>query len=340
MQQPTDSDASGVSADALRIYDTVHSSPGIPRTALRDLVPLPPEDTAVATDRLLELGLLESDEGDCLFAVATTSVVLRTCIAVARAATEGQRQAQRLASLVTNMDALRTMTGAGSTERLVNLEAVRQTIAQLAAQAQFEILTSQPGGPRPDEQLEESLGRTRGVLERGVKMRTLYQWSAQFSPTTTEYVSYLIGLGAEVRATHDSFMRLLVFDRKVALMSLKEAPHGALVVHEPDIVGFAVEAYERAWTASRPFPTHYVKDSVLATSDDIKLSIMRLLTEGHEVTAIGKRLGISQRTCQRHISEIMQRLGARNRLHAGYLISQKGLLDAPVSAHRLPGAAL
>ncbi len=96
---------------------------------------------------------------------------------------------------------------------------MRQTIAELAAQSRLEVLTSQPGGPRPDEPLKESLGRTREVLGRGVKMRMLYQWSAQFSPTTSEFVNYVSELGAEVRITHDSFMRLLVFDRKTALMS-------------------------------------------------------------------------------------------------------------------------
>ncbi|MEV4439204.1 helix-turn-helix transcriptional regulator [Streptomyces sp. NPDC049577] len=337
MQHYADVDA-GVGAEALRVYDAVCSSPGVTRSALCDLVSLPPEETSAAVDRLLELGLLESDDRGSVVAVATGAAVLRACNAVIRAAAEERQEAQRLAALVTGLDAMRASAGAASPDRLVSLESVRRTISVLAAQAQEEILASQPGGPRPDEQLKESLGRTRDALERGVRMCTLYQWTAQFSPATTDYVSYVTSLGAEVRITQDSFMRLLVFDRKTALISLREVPHGALVVHDPDIVNFAVEAYERAWSASQPFPTHYVKDEVVAASEDIKLSIMRLLTEGHEVSVIAKRLGFSHRTCQRHISEIMQRLGARNRLHAGYLISQKGLLDAPPAAPRQPAA--
>lgn len=314
---------------ALKVYNTAHASPGISKSALCELLPSPTEEIETAMEVLLNLGLLKTDDKGGVFAVATTSVLLRTCVALSHAVTEGQVHAQRLSALVANMDALRTVAGASSTERLHSLESVRQTIAALAARTQFEILTSQPGGPRPDEELTESFSRTRDTLKRGVRMRTLYQWSAQFSPSTTEFVHCLTDLGAEVRATHDSFMRLIVFDRKAALMSLQEVPEGALLVNDPDVVNFAVQAYERAWTVSRPFPTNYVKDNVFATSNDIKMSIMRLLTEGHEVAVISKRLGISQRTSQRHISEIMQRLGARNRLHAGYLISRKGLLEKP-----------
>lgn len=319
----------GIGTGFLAVYDAVRSSPGIHRSVLPDLVDLPPDDVTAATDQLLELELVKADNDDRLYAVAITSVVLRTGLAVNEAIAEGQRHARRLSFLVSNLDALRTIAGATSTERLATLDSVRQAIAELAAQTQFEILTSQPGGPRPDEQLKESLSRTRDVLARGVKMRTLYQWSAQFSHTTSEFVNYASGLGAEVRITHDSFMRLLVFDGRTALISLKQSPEGAMVVRDPDIVDFAVQAYERTWTVSHPFPTGYVKDVVMTTSDDVKLSIMRLLTEGHEVSVIGKRLGISARTCQRHISEIMQRIGARNRVHAGYLISEKGLLKEP-----------
>lgn len=319
-------DEYGVSVDAPKIYDVIHSSPGVKRSSLCDLLPIQPDDAAIAVDQLLELGLIEADSDGRLYAMSATSAVLRTCLAVNEAAAAAQRHAQRLSSVINGLDALRATSGAASIERLVSLDLVRQTITELAAQANVEILTSQPGGPRPADQLEESVSRTREALSRGVKMRTLYQWSAQFGAVTKEFAHYLISLGAEVRITHDSFMRLLIFDRKAAVISLKQLPEGAMVVYDPDIVDFAVQAYERAWTASHPFPVDYVKDDVVTTSDKVKLSIIRLLTEGHSVSAIGKRLGISSRTCQRHISEIMQRLGARNRLHAGYLISEKGLL--------------
>ncbi|WP_307623216.1 LuxR C-terminal-related transcriptional regulator [Streptomyces sp. V3I7] len=61
-------------------------------------------------------------------------------------------------------------------------------------------------------------------------------------------------------------------------------------------------------------------------SDDLKLALLRLLVEGHEDKVISKRLGISLRTYQRHLAEIMKRIGARNRSHGGYLVHKMRLL--------------
>ncbi|MET8682320.1 winged helix-turn-helix transcriptional regulator [Streptomyces sp. NPDC004647] len=35
---------------------------------------------------------------------------------------------------------------------------------------------------------------------------------------------------------------------------------------------------------------------------------------------IAERLGMSLRSCQRHVATLMRELGARNRLHLGYLL--------------------
>ncbi|MEV5932248.1 helix-turn-helix transcriptional regulator [Streptomyces sp. NPDC052079] len=66
---------------------------------------------------------------------------------------------------------------------------------------------------------------------------------------------------------------------------------------------------------------------MVAVSDDLKRTLLRLFVEGHEDKVIAKRLGISLRTYQRHLSEIMKRMGARNRPHAGYLVHKLRLLE-------------
>ncbi|MER7521060.1 hypothetical protein [Streptomyces sp. NPDC126499] len=40
---------------------------------------------------------------------------------------------------------------------------------------------------------------------------------------------------------------------------------------------------------------------------------------------MARRMGLSLRSCQRHVSDLMRTLGARNRLHAGYLLARAGL---------------
>ncbi|MFD8478107.1 LuxR C-terminal-related transcriptional regulator [Kitasatospora sp. NPDC059673] len=205
-------------------------------------------------------------------------------------------------------------------ERLTDLASVRRTITELAARSTTEVLASQPGGARSEEVLNESLSRTEALLNRGVRMRTIYQHTAQFDQTTVEYVRKVTALGAEIRTVSDAFVRVLIFDRTTALIELHDEPLGAALVQDPSMIAFAVASFERAWVASDEFPAVQQRQRVRETSNNIKSAIVRMLVQGYEEKLIAKRLGMSVRTCQRHISEIMRRIGARNRLHAGYLL--------------------
>ncbi|MBC3840641.1 LuxR family transcriptional regulator [Streptacidiphilus sp. 4-A2] len=223
--------------------------------------------------------------------------------------------------------------------RLTDLDAVRSVITELADGAEHEILTSQPGGARKDDVLRESLEKTERVLARGVRMRTLYQHTAQFNTVTVEYADHVTRLGAEIRTLGDGFMRMLAFDQTAAIIALRDSETGALLVRDPSLVDFVIGAFERAWTTATPFPENYSQERVLAISDEMKLSIVRLLVQGLEDRAIARRMGMSLRTCQRHVSDIMDKLGARSRLHAGYLISELGLDQAPSRPTADPAAA-
>jgi hypothetical protein len=206
---------------------------------------------------------------------------------------------------------------------------VLQLITELSARATQEVLAAQPGGARHPEILSESLDRTRRMLGRGVRMRTLYQHAAQFSRPTVEHVREMTRLGAEVRTVSDPFTRLLVFDQKSALIPLHGDPNGgATIVTDPSMVDFLVSSFERAWADGKAFPLTYERAQVVDASEELKQSLLRMLVEGHEDTVIAKKLGIGLRTYQRHLSEIMRRIGARNRLHAGYLIRDLGLLES------------
>ncbi len=208
---------------------------------------------------------------------------------------------------------------------VTDLAEVRRIITELAAECQSEVMTSQPGGARDEEVLQESLAKAEALLARGVGMRTLYQHSAQFSPATITYAEHVVPLGAEIRTLGDGFMRMIVFDQHTAILPLRDDPLGALVVQEPNLVGFAAATFERAWTMALPFPSRYDRDQVVAISTDIKMAVIRMLAQGLEDKVIARRMGISLRTCQRHISEIMERLGARSRVHLGFLISERNV---------------
>ncbi|MFI5616766.1 LuxR C-terminal-related transcriptional regulator [Streptomyces sp. NPDC051567] len=208
-------------------------------------------------------------------------------------------------------------------EVVPDLADVRRLITGLAEACRGEVLTSQPGGARDEEVLGESLERTVRLLERGVRMRTLYQHTARFSPATAAYVGRVAPLGAEVGTLAGGFPRCIILDAEIAILGLPDGSTGATVARNRHLVSFITEAFERAWSAAAKFIPEDDRAGRTTITSDIQRTIVTLLVQGESDTRIAQVVGISLRNCQRHISHIMKSIGARNRLHAGYLLSKE-----------------
>lgn len=200
---------------------------------------------------------------------------------------------------------------------------VRKLIAGLADGCRTEVLTSQPGGARDEEVLHESLERTERLLERGVRMRTLYQHTARFSPATASFVGRMTPLGAEVCTLAGGFPRCIIFDKEVAIIPLSDGSHGAAITRNRHLVSFITEGFERVWSAAEKFTPESDRPARAAITSDIQQTIVSLLIQGESDNRIAHVVGISLRNCQRHIANIMKSIGARNRLHAGYLLGKE-----------------
>ncbi|MDQ0938720.1 LuxR family transcriptional regulator [Streptomyces sp. V1I1] len=177
-----------------------------------------------------------------------------------------------------------------------------------------EMISSQPGGGRPVEQLEQAVARDLELLERGVRMRTLYQHSARHHPPTRAYVYQVTSAGAEVRTCPELFGRLIVFDRAVAFIPHHSLPGGGAVVRDPSTIAFLHSAFERAWDLGTPFAEN--RPDLTALSD-VHRNILHLLGEGARDETIARRLGFSLRTCRKYIAEIFDMLGAEKPFPSG-----------------------
>ncbi|MFJ8108738.1 helix-turn-helix domain-containing protein [Streptomyces sp. NPDC096132] len=292
---------------------------------------LPPETVRDGLATLLDIGLLAPVEGDAGWFVAvdpnmvTAEVVGPVERAIWQQRMDAAQARERLSTLIPLYGG-QDKVGAESTrmERIEDLDDVRGVIAGFAANCREEVLTSQPGGGRREEVLEEAIGRDEQMLRRGVRMRTLYQHTARFSPGTRAYVERVTELGADVRTVDDQIMRLLVFDRKVAVISVRDSVNGAVIIHDRDLVHFLVNTFELVWAAAQPFPLSWNNGELAEIGDELKLKIFRLLSEGLTDQVIAKRMGMSVRTCRRHIAEVMSRLEAETRFRAGYLLGSRG----------------
>jgi hypothetical protein len=319
----------------LSLYRHVMNRRTVDASELRARAMLEPGAGASSVDRLISFGLLQNARGKpgVLEVNSPQSEAPRRLDSVLHDVRARHEALDSIRSELVNLGKVYRPAAAplavdGSVELLTDLGDVLACITEFAASALHEIRTSQPGGARKDEILAESMDRTDRALRRGVRMRTLYQHTARFSSATVRYVEQVSELGAEIRTVGDGFMQMLAFDDEVAVLSVQGNPDAALVVREPNLIAFAVAAFERAWTSAKPFPRDYRQDQVVAISDEMKLDIVRMLVEGMEDRAIARRMGISLRTCQRHVSEVMDRLGARSRLQAGYLIRERHLFES------------
>lgn len=261
-------------------------------------------------------------------AVSPRAAVARTmaplALRVRETHDEMDRLRVRLEDLLPEYEAgteLRDRGGANALELVTDPAALQDLIGELVASAESEVLTCHPGGGRSPETLKGAVVRDEAMLARGVRMRTLYQHTARYSRPTAAYVERVTALGSQVRTVGDGLMRMILVDRHTGLMEVQDDIKAALVVREPNVVHFMTQAFERCWSEAEPFSTTVGPDQARSISDELRQTIVRLLAEGLEDKVIARRLGMSERTCQRHIAEIMRAVGAKSRFQAGFLLS-------------------
>jgi hypothetical protein len=203
-------------------------------------------------------------------------------------------------------------------------EKIRYAIQEALGRARREILTAQPDGPRPDATLDEAYAAVRDHLSRGVAMRTLYQHSSRFHEATKRYVQTVQKHGAQVRTLPEFFDRLIVIDGEVSFIPADGDRTSAVVIRDRAVTGFLTDVFEKAWDRAEPFPFRPVRaaDAASEVVPDMRLAIRKLLIEGCSDKAIARRLGVSLRSVQGHISCLRDQYGAQHRFQLGYLMGK------------------
>ncbi|MGW9245591.1 helix-turn-helix domain-containing protein [Streptomyces sp. EN23] len=314
------------------LYECVLESGHAEASELATRLGISRKEAESSVRRLLALRLLNAKPGskNRVSAVSPSSAVALVATPIEnglrRRMEEVERFRHELLGLLPLFEHCQTG-GAQPLQALPELGDVLATIEQLAAECQEEVLTAQPGGRRNVEELTEAIERDEGMLRRGIRMRTLYQHPARYHQATVAYTERLTGLGGEVRTTSANLMRVIIFDRKAALVSLAGHDQGAMVIRDRSVVDFAVQAFEHIWLKSDLFPVGHDSGQIRTVSEDMDHALVRLLVSGESDHAVARRLGISIRTLQRRLVRISKELGANSRLQAGYLIHRSGLLE-------------
>ncbi|MDH6629995.1 DNA-binding CsgD family transcriptional regulator [Streptomyces sp. LBL] len=302
-----------------RIYATALRSGRVPR------------DDAEAAPCLVELALLhpDPDDPDLLRPVPPAVALAQRLNPLEREITERRRLSLRLADTFEPFMALSNQATTTS-DALIVLEGSDRINAALnlaTAQCQTEVLTLQPSGRVSEEALMRGLERDRPLIERGVRIRTLYQHTARYNPEKLAYGARLSNGKAEYRTTDEVVERMIICDETVAFVPAREDQQVALELRHPGLVRHLIKFFEYMWDRSVPMSASAPYDAASGGITDIQYAIAKLLVEGHVDEAIARRLGMNVRTCRAHIAKLATALGSGSRAQLGYLIAQSGILE-------------
>ncbi|MFJ8108896.1 LuxR C-terminal-related transcriptional regulator [Streptomyces sp. NPDC096132] len=295
---------------------------------------------------LLELGLLHPavDDLDHLEPVAPAVALHRQLHATAARIADERRREERLTAL---FEPLMRLTGSRTapTESaalrvLSGNERINQAITEAMDEARQELLCVQPrsgfDSDRAVASLTIALQRDQALLDRGCRIRTLYQHTTRHIQGIIGYHEMLNG-DAEARGLDEVTDRLIVVDRAVAFLPANEDGTLALEVRQPALIAYLATAFDRFWRLATPMYPQAVQRPSLNGVTPRQRAIATLLVEGHTDAVIAARLGMNIRTARVHIAKLAATLGSESRAQLGYLIGRSGILDQeehPEPPHR------
>ncbi len=308
-----------------------------PREGIRDLslrMGVSEEEIARRLDQLSAMALIEParQEASGFFPLDPEQAME---LLLARQLAELAAQRKRIAAsqaaaaqLIAECSSLQPRVSNEETERLVGPEAIRLRLAALSAEAENEVMTFAPGGAHPAADLEASRTPNAALLDRGIRMRTIYLDSVRNHQPTMDHVAWLGERGGRVRTAASLPVRMVILDRRRAVLPVDtaDARVGATVISGAGTVTALCALFESIWATATPLGSAPPRDRRGLTAQEAEA--LRLLAAGSKDEAIAKRLGVSPRTARRIAADLMDRLDARSRFEAGVHAVQDGWLPA------------
>lgn len=325
----------GLDAVTESVYKAMLAHPRSGVAGLCSLLGLSERELREALDKLSELALVRASTEDPsqLYAVSP-HVGMELLLAQQQAQLAAQQERLEVsraaaAKLILECDGQRH-TGPSSTgiEHLEGLDAIRDHLAALHDKVTDELLTFAPGGPQTSANMQASRPLNQQLLDRGVRMRTIYLESIRSCPDTMEYARWLAEQGCQVRTVPSLPNRMIIYDREAAILATDtdNTAAGAVQVSSQGMIASLHALFESVWQSADPLDAVRPPDPGGLTRQQYEA--LRLLATGSTDEAIAKRLGVSARTARRIAHGLMTHLDARSRFQAGVYAVQKGYLPA------------
>lgn len=331
----------GLSATAREVYLYAASNPGLDRAVARDRLGLPYDEVDTALAALEAARLIRRTSGDPSSAhaswvavapeLAATSLLAEHEEQVARLSLGiAESRAQYLALLPGYLDSRAGSYSEAGIEVIETGEEVNTALSRIIRETQRQCWCAHPGNGLNPENVRTSWKNDQEMMARGVELRSILQHSTRTQLGAQRYAALAIPAGAKIRTIPLVPARTLIYDGELAFLSrfVDGRPKGALLIRDPDLVGYLIQVYEATWSLAQDFPVDVEPAGSDAVLDDTSRAVLALLAAGHKDEVIARRLGCSVRTARRHVSAIMETLEAESRFQAGVRAAQAGWLDA------------
>ena len=313
-------------SSAAKLYDAAVTEGKIPKDDPR--LSASSEDKP-AFDLLVDLGLLILDPAHGVYLPVDPTTVQSLLVAPM-----GQRAAELLIESSRWADAFiglgqsyrRSASARNPVSEVRGLDNINRFLSAAVDDAQFEILAAQPTLGRSSRSLEDAADRDIRTVQRGITMRTLYQHSARRSVAIKTYVERLKPYGAQVRTLEEFFNRMIVVDRQVAVVPGVDSSEVAIAIHEPSLVAYLADVFERYWERARPYDDR-AESTARDIAEDVRNMTIRMLIEGHSDPASAKRVGVSTRTYAGYIASLKAEYAVQTRFQLGYAMSHDEPLE-------------
>lgn len=309
----------GLAADQELLYLHLLGSQGLTAAGLAAAVGMGTERASAALGALADLGLVERPAPDgTVWRTTAPDVALEELLL--RRELELRRTRGRITELLRTYR--RTSTGADGD--LVEVITGREAIAdlwrslQLGARGELRVLDKPPYIRRSDPELELA------SLARGVRMRVVYESQVLRDHARLAEIHRYTEAGEQARVLPELPLKLALVDDCWALLPVSSgtAEQSVLLVRPSSLLDALTGLFELYWSRAMRMPP---PDSTEPPRDRHH-QLLTLLAAGLTDESIARQMGVSTRTVQRWVRELMDRFGARTRFQAGIQAARADLL--------------
>lgn len=311
----------GLSSEEEALYRALVDFPSATSSALSSALRLPVVEVERLLAGLAGQGLVARTGGaETRYVASSPAVALGPLVRQRR--DELRRAELELAALTERFWVSAADRTAGDlVEVITGVELIARRFAQLQRSATHEVLalvTARVDAVTRAENADEDEGVRRGVHYRVVIERAIFE-----QPGADADTAGAVGAGEDVRVVETVPIKMMIADRQLGMVPMDtvgQAP-AALLVHRSGLLDALLALFDAVWAKARPLRIeggHPVETDPSPALAELDRQILTLLLAGLTDASISTQLGLSMRTVQRRVRDMMDAAGVHTRLQLGY----------------------